>query len=66
MTNLFRWILKHCMDCGKKLSIDNKRGDVCDECFENFDGMLEEDLINSVLNDLNRREVTNDDTTRDN
>jgi protein-arginine kinase activator protein McsA len=42
---MFRWLFKRCMDCGSKLTSTYKRGDVCDECYDDFDGLTVEEML---------------------
>ena len=35
-----RWLTKRCMDCGVKLSREYARGDVCQRCFDHFNGLI--------------------------
>lgn len=44
MKNWFRWLFRYCMDCGIKLDKTYNRGDVCKKCFDDFNGMILEEL----------------------
>ena len=44
LLKLYRYIFRHCMDCGIKLSCDFSRGDVCTKCFDNFNGVTLKEL----------------------
>ena len=41
----YRWLFRNCMDCGIKLDKSYNRGDVCQKCFNDFDGLTIEELI---------------------
>lgn len=45
MKKLFRWLFRRCMDCGVKLDKQSNRGDVCQKCFDEFDGLTIEELM---------------------
>lgn len=45
MMKWFRWCFKYCMDCGVKLPSNYNRGDVCQKCFDDFNGMTIEELM---------------------
>lgn len=44
---LYRWLFWRCMDCGAKLEPHplTARGDVCQKCFDDFNGMTIEELM---------------------
>jgi len=43
----YRWLFKRCMDCGVKLKSEKSdRGDVCPKCFDDFNGLTIEEIIN--------------------
>ncbi len=42
----FRWLFRCCLDCGTKLDKHYNRGDVCWKCFDEFEGLTTEELIN--------------------
>lgn len=46
----FRWLFKCCMDCGIKLPSEYDRGDVCQKCFDEFNGMTLEELLGTEGN----------------
>lgn len=48
ITRIWRWLLKHCMDCGVKLPSDYNRGDVCKKCYDEFDGLTLEEIIGEL------------------
>jgi hypothetical protein len=41
----YRWLFKRCMDCDVKLSKSFNRGDVCEKCFDDFNGVTLEQLF---------------------
>lgn len=41
----FRWLFRCCIDCGIKLDKSYSRGDVCCKCFNEFNGIALEELI---------------------
>ena len=46
--DLKQWIrmwFKYCMDCGVKLPNTYNRGDVCQKCFDEFDGLTIEEIM---------------------
>jgi len=40
----YRFLSRRCMDCGAKLHKPSNRGDVCVECYDDFDGMTLDEL----------------------
>ena len=42
--NWYRWLFRHCMDCGVKLTPEYNRGDVCSKCFDEFCGLTIEEM----------------------
>lgn len=44
----YRFFRKRCLDCGAKLEKYNERGDVCEKCYDNFNGITVEELTAGV------------------
>ncbi len=58
MKQWLRWLLRFCMDCGIKLDKSYNRGDVCQKCFEEFNGATIKELIdNSKETNMSYREL---------
>lgn len=45
MRSWFRWLFKICMDCGVKLPPSYNRGDVCKKCFDEFNGLTIDEIV---------------------
>lgn len=45
IVRIYRWLFRCCMDCGVKLGERGSRGEVCPKCFDEFDGMTIEELM---------------------
>lgn len=41
----YRWLFRRCMDCGYRLNNSYDRGDVCKTCFDNFNGLEIDQII---------------------
>lgn len=41
----YRWLFRRCMDCDIKLNKSYNRGDVCQKCFDEFNGATLEELL---------------------
>lgn len=41
----WRFITKRCMDCGIRLKGSYDHGDVCEKCFDEFNGLTIEEII---------------------
>jgi hypothetical protein len=50
----YRWLFWRCMDCGAKLESHplSARGDVCQKCFDDFNGMTAEELTAAINEDF--------------
>jgi hypothetical protein len=56
MKRFYRWLFWRCMDCGVKLkSPKYNRGDVCTKCFDAFDGMPVDQLVNEIQSELRNK-----------
>jgi hypothetical protein len=40
-----RWLFRRCIDCGVKLDRSFDRGDVCEKCFDSFNGCTLDELV---------------------
>lgn len=47
LKNWYRWLFRKCMDCGVQLDKSYDRGDVCQTCFDNFNGMTIDELLDN-------------------
>ena len=43
--SIIRFYLFRCLDCGIKLRNSNNYGDVCQKCFDDFDGVTIEEIM---------------------
>jgi hypothetical protein len=48
----WRWLWRRCIDCGIKLDRSYDRGDVCEQCFANFNGMTLEELTGETQGEV--------------
>ena len=53
--SVYRYLMHRCLDCGKALSKEYDYGDVCDSCFDSFNGLTIEKMCNINAEEMNKK-----------